>query len=171
MIAVELVRSGTDEPAPDLAKAVASAAHQRGVIVLTCGTFGNVLRFLPPSRSVTTCSPTRSTSSPTFSRRPDDRHSRHPPDTTAATRSPLDDARSQLADAIKVLGYDQGMYDLLAAPRRELTVSIPLRRDDGSVEIITGHRVQHNYSRGPAKGGLRFSPHATSTRSARWPCG
>ena len=48
MIAVELVRSGTDEPAPDLAKAVASAAHQRGVIVLTCGTFGNVLRFLPP---------------------------------------------------------------------------------------------------------------------------
>ena len=81
------------------------------------------------------------------------------PDTTAATRSPLDDARSQLADAIKVLGYDQGMYDLLAAPRRELTVSIPLRRDDGSVEIITGHRVQHNYSRGPAKGGLRYSPH------------
>ena len=48
MIAVELVRSGTDEPAPDLAKAVAAAAHQRGVIVLTCGTFGNVLRFLPP---------------------------------------------------------------------------------------------------------------------------
>src|SRR6476646_8623247 len=81
------------------------------------------------------------------------------PDTTAVTRSPLDDARSQLADAIKVLGYDQGVYDLLAAPRRELTVSIPLRRDDGRVEIITGHRVQHNYSRGPAKGGLRYSPH------------
>src|SRR6478752_9069712 len=78
-------------------------------------------------------------------------------DTPAVTRSPLDDARSQLADAIKVLGYDQGMYDLLAAPRRELTVSIPLRRDDGRVEIITGHRVQHNYSRGPAKGGLRNS--------------
>ena len=81
------------------------------------------------------------------------------PDTTAATRSPLDDARSQLTDAITVLGYDQGMYDLLAAPRRELTVGIPLRRDDGIVEIITGHRVQHNYSRGPAKGGLRYSPH------------
>src|SRR4029077_17173851 len=79
--------------------------------------------------------------------------------TTAVTRSPLDDARAQLADAIKVLGYDQGVHDLLAAPRRELTVSIPLRRDDGRVEIITGHRVQHNYSRGPAKGGLRYSPH------------
>lgn len=48
MIAVELVRSGTDEPDADLAKAVATGAHQAGVIVLTCGTFGNVLRFLPP---------------------------------------------------------------------------------------------------------------------------
>jgi glutamate dehydrogenase (NAD(P)+) len=77
----------------------------------------------------------------------------------APARSPLDDARAQLADAIAVLGYGQGMFDLLVAPRRELTVSIPLRRDDGTVEIITGHRVQHNYSRGPAKGGLRYSPH------------
>jgi 4-aminobutyrate aminotransferase/(S)-3-amino-2-methylpropionate transaminase len=48
MIAVELVKSGTDEPDADLAKAVSSAAHQAGVIVLTCGTYGNVLRFLPP---------------------------------------------------------------------------------------------------------------------------
>ncbi|GAB7004965.1 Glu/Leu/Phe/Val dehydrogenase [Nocardioides sp. AN3] len=72
--------------------------------------------------------------------------------------NPLADARSQLADAIKILGYDQGMYDLLAAPRREVTVSIPLRRDDGTTQVVTGHRVQHNYSRGPAKGGLRYSP-------------
>jgi 4-aminobutyrate aminotransferase/(S)-3-amino-2-methylpropionate transaminase len=48
MIAVELVRSGTDEPDADLAKAVAASAHRAGVIVLTCGTYGNVLRFLPP---------------------------------------------------------------------------------------------------------------------------
>ena len=48
MIAVELVHSGTAEPAPALAREVAAAAHQQGVIVLTCGTFGNVLRFLPP---------------------------------------------------------------------------------------------------------------------------
>jgi 4-aminobutyrate aminotransferase/(S)-3-amino-2-methylpropionate transaminase len=48
MIAVELVKSGTTEPDPDLAKAVSSAAHRQGVIVLTCGTYGNVLRFLPP---------------------------------------------------------------------------------------------------------------------------
>jgi glutamate dehydrogenase (NAD(P)+) len=77
---------------------------------------------------------------------------------TAPTGSPLDDARSQLADAVAALGYGRGMYDLLATPRRELTVSIPLRRDDGTIEVLTGHRVQHNYSRGPAKGGLRFSP-------------
>ncbi|WP_197381220.1 4-aminobutyrate--2-oxoglutarate transaminase [Mycolicibacterium mengxianglii] len=48
MIAVELVKSGTAEPDPELTKALTSAAHQAGVIVLTCGTFGNVLRFLPP---------------------------------------------------------------------------------------------------------------------------
>ena len=48
MIAVELVRPGTTEPDPDLARAVAAAAHAEGVIVLTCGTYGNVLRLLPP---------------------------------------------------------------------------------------------------------------------------
>ena len=48
MIAVELVKPGTREPDADLTKAVAAAAHQQGVVVLTCGTHGNVLRFLPP---------------------------------------------------------------------------------------------------------------------------
>ena len=48
MIAVELVKSGTAEPDPELTKALASAAHAQGVVVLSCGTFGNVLRFLPP---------------------------------------------------------------------------------------------------------------------------
>ncbi|MRJ75504.1 4-aminobutyrate--2-oxoglutarate transaminase [Aeromicrobium sp. SMF47] len=48
MIAVELVRPGTTDPDPELARAVAASAHQAGVIVLTCGTYGNVLRFLPP---------------------------------------------------------------------------------------------------------------------------
>ena len=48
MIAVELVRKDTTDPDPDLTKAVATAAHQAGLIVLTCGTYGNVLRFLPP---------------------------------------------------------------------------------------------------------------------------
>lgn len=48
MIAVELVKPGTLEPDADLAKKLAASAHAAGVIVLTCGTYGNVLRFLPP---------------------------------------------------------------------------------------------------------------------------
>lgn len=48
MIAVELVKSGTGEPDPDLTKNLAAKAHAQGVLVLTCGTFGNILRFLPP---------------------------------------------------------------------------------------------------------------------------
>lgn len=48
MIAVELVKPGTTEPDAELTKKLSTAAHQAGVIVLTCGTFGNVLRFLPP---------------------------------------------------------------------------------------------------------------------------
>ena len=48
MVAAELVVAGTTTPDPALARAVAAAAHERGVVVLTCGTYGNVLRFLPP---------------------------------------------------------------------------------------------------------------------------
>lgn len=48
MIAVELVKPGTTEPDADLAKRIAAAAHAQGLVVLTCGTYGNVLRFLPP---------------------------------------------------------------------------------------------------------------------------
>ena len=48
MIAVELVKSGTAEPDPELTKALCSRAHSQGVLVLSCGTFGNILRFLPP---------------------------------------------------------------------------------------------------------------------------
>jgi 4-aminobutyrate aminotransferase/(S)-3-amino-2-methylpropionate transaminase len=48
MIAVELVKPGGLEPDADLTKALCAAAHSQGVIVLSCGTYGNVLRFLPP---------------------------------------------------------------------------------------------------------------------------
>ncbi|MCW2831387.1 MAG: gabT [Aeromicrobium sp.] len=48
MIAVELVHPGSDEPDPVLTNALVAAARQQGVIVLTCGTYGNVLRLLPP---------------------------------------------------------------------------------------------------------------------------
>lgn len=74
---------------------------------------------------------------------------------------PLHDARVQLRQAVTILGHPDSVYDLLATPRREVTVGIPLRRDDGEMELFLGHRVQHNFSRGPAKGGLRYSPDVT----------
>ena len=72
--------------------------------------------------------------------------------------SPLAAAQRQLAEAARFLELDPGLHAMLAHPRREMTVSVPLRRDDGSLALYTGHRVQHNLSRGPAKGGIRFSP-------------
>ena len=48
MIAVELVRSGSADPDAELTKALCAKVHAAGVIVLSCGTYGNVLRFLPP---------------------------------------------------------------------------------------------------------------------------
>lgn len=76
----------------------------------------------------------------------------------ALTPNPLADAHTQLRAAVTELGFDDSVYDLLAMSRREVAVSIPLRRDDGTVQVLRGFRVQHNLSRGPAKGGLRFSP-------------
>ena len=48
MQAIELVRPDTSEPDPAAASAIATACHQAGVVVLTCGTWGNVVRLLPP---------------------------------------------------------------------------------------------------------------------------
>ncbi|WP_350347895.1 Glu/Leu/Phe/Val dehydrogenase [Agromyces sp. G08B096] len=76
----------------------------------------------------------------------------------APIATPLDDARAQLAEAIALLGFSEGTHQLLATPRRELTVAVPLRTDDGETKLFTGYRVQHNFSRGPAKGGLRYAP-------------
>lgn len=63
-----------------------------------------------------------------------------------------------MAAAVHTLRYSEGLHRLLASPRREIKVSIPLRRDDMSVEVLTGYRVQHNFLRGSAKVGLRYSP-------------
>lgn len=76
----------------------------------------------------------------------------------ARTRDSLAAARLQLSEAIDHLALPEHVYNTLATPRREITVSIPLRRDDGSLEQLTGYRVQHNVARGPAKGGVRYSP-------------
>jgi glutamate dehydrogenase (NAD(P)+) len=67
-------------------------------------------------------------------------------------------AQTQLSTAVSLLGLDPGMHALLANARRETRVSVPLRRDDGPIEVLTGYRVQHNTFRGPAKGGIRYHP-------------
>jgi len=81
------------------------------------------------------------------------------PHEAAADLTALEEARAQLREAIDHLGLSEGKYQMLANARREVTVSVPLRRDDGELEVLIGHRVQHNFSRGPAKGGLRYDPH------------
>jgi 4-aminobutyrate aminotransferase/(S)-3-amino-2-methylpropionate transaminase len=48
MLAIELVTPGTKDPDPALTAAISAECHRKGLITLTCGTFGNVLRFLPP---------------------------------------------------------------------------------------------------------------------------
>ncbi len=73
--------------------------------------------------------------------------------------SALDSALHQLGEAARELGLDDGLHEMLATPRRSMQVAIPLRRDDGTMSVLAGYRVQHNLSRGPAKGGVRFHPH------------
>jgi glutamate dehydrogenase (NAD(P)+) len=78
---------------------------------------------------------------------------------TARTEGgPLVNARAQLATAVEILGYEAGLHSMLATPRREIHVAVPLRRDSGETVLFHGFRVQHNVSRGPGKGGLRYHP-------------
>ncbi|MFO1446783.1 MAG: Glu/Leu/Phe/Val dehydrogenase [Opitutaceae bacterium] len=64
----------------------------------------------------------------------------------------------QAADAISL---PESIRDRTKWPRRCLAVSLPIRRDDGSITVFEGYRVQHNLSTGPSKGGIRFHPHVT----------
>jgi glutamate dehydrogenase len=63
--------------------------------------------------------------------------------------------------ALDSLGYEEQVYDLLKEPLRVLTVRIPVRMDDGTVQVFTGYRAQHNDAVGPTKGGIRFHPDVT----------
>jgi glutamate dehydrogenase (NAD(P)+) len=63
--------------------------------------------------------------------------------------------------AAKRLKLDPGLHKKLKFPKRQLIVSIPVKLDDGSLEVFTGYRVQHNVDRGPSKGGLRYHPTVT----------
>ncbi|EFH90849.1 Glu/Leu/Phe/Val family dehydrogenase [Ktedonobacter racemifer] len=72
--------------------------------------------------------------------------------------NPYDVAVHQFDEAAERLGLSQAMRAILRKPKRELIVNFPVRMDNGDVEMFTGYRVQHNINRGPAKGGIRYSP-------------
>ena len=72
--------------------------------------------------------------------------------------NPFDVAQQQFDRAAALLDLPQGVREVLRVPQRELTVNFPVKRDDGSISMFTGYRVQHNLSRGPTKGGIRFHP-------------
>jgi len=71
-------------------------------------------------------------------------------------RSLHDIAVEQFHLAADILGLDAGWRAILTHCKRELVVNFPVRMDDGSINVYTGYRVQHNIARGPAKGGLRY---------------
>jgi glutamate dehydrogenase/leucine dehydrogenase len=70
-------------------------------------------------------------------------------------------ALEQFNRAAAKLSLDADLAQILKHPKRQLTVSIPIRMDDGRVHVFEGYRVQHNVARGPAKGGIRYHPNVT----------
>jgi glutamate dehydrogenase (NAD(P)+) len=74
----------------------------------------------------------------------------------AAAINPWEVAQRQFDLAAERLNMDPGLRQVLREPRREFTCHFPVHMDDGSVQVFTGYRVQHNLGRGPAKGGLRY---------------
>ena len=78
-----------------------------------------------------------------------------------AERDLFDSAVEQFNIAADVVGLDDGMRQILSHCQREVTVSFPVEMDDGSVQVFTGHRVQHNSGPGPTKGGIRYHQNVT----------
>jgi glutamate dehydrogenase (NAD(P)+) len=67
-------------------------------------------------------------------------------------------ALSQLDEAAEFMNLDENLHKVFREPKRILTVSVPVRMDDGNVEVFIGYRVHHSIARGPAKGGIRYHP-------------
>src|SRR5437016_5554344 len=63
--------------------------------------------------------------------------------------------------AAQKLNLDEGIWKIMRYPSREIIVHIPVLMDNGKIEVFTGFRVQHSIARGPAKGGVRYSPDVT----------
>lgn len=77
------------------------------------------------------------------------------------TLNPLESAQQQIKRAVDLLALDPAVYEILKEPTRVLSVSIPVRMDDGHVKTFIGYRAQHTDVVGPAKGGVRFHPDVT----------
>jgi len=74
------------------------------------------------------------------------------------THDVLESTQVVIEQALRKLGYNDSMVELLKLPMRILTVRIPVRMDDGTTKVFTGYRAQHNDAVGPTKGGVRFHP-------------
>jgi glutamate dehydrogenase (NAD(P)+) len=72
--------------------------------------------------------------------------------------NPFEVALKQLDEAAKLIKLDKGLHQVLAHPKRVLTVSLPVKMDSGEIRVFTGFRSQHNDARGPYKGGIRYHP-------------
>ena len=72
--------------------------------------------------------------------------------------NPYEAAEARFEEAAKRLGLAQDLYRYLQYPNKEITVYIPVKMDDGRLEVFTGYRVQHSLVRGPGKGGIRYAP-------------
>jgi len=70
-------------------------------------------------------------------------------------------AQRQLDEVASLIGLDENIHAYLREPKRILTVSVPVGMDNGKLKVFEGYRVQHNLSRGPGKGGIRFHPDVT----------
>jgi len=80
---------------------------------------------------------------------------------TTENLNPFDIAKEQFNLAADLIDLDRSMRAVLVNPKRRLIVSIPVKMDDGSIQVFEGYRVQHNVARGPAKGGIRYHPQVT----------
>ncbi|MFN8008141.1 MAG: Glu/Leu/Phe/Val dehydrogenase [Terriglobia bacterium] len=75
--------------------------------------------------------------------------------------NPYEAMLSRVRVAAEKLNLDEGIYQILVTPDREITIAIPIQRDNGKLEVFKGYRVQHSFARGPAKGGIRYAPDVT----------
>ncbi len=82
-------------------------------------------------------------------------------DVSSAALNPYHMAVQQFELAAEKLNLSEDMREILRQPKRELAVNFPVRLDSGRIKTFTGYRVQHNVNRGPAKGGIRYSPDVT----------